>query len=459
MKYLIYLISLLFIGFSCFAEGGAKDFLSGKLQKLKWKDLEVVYLEDDRLPVYSMVVYFADGALSETKAKGISQAAFEFLSLGTNRFSQKDIADNLEFFGASYSSNVTHEYSTYTVSGLVKDINPTIKKICHLFADATYPIKELKKEKVRVVNALQNLPNNPGGLASRIFREISLGGTPFAYPVEGKMKDIKGWTQPTLRGHLAYFNEKVKKRVYITGPKSILGIKSIINDECGWSGKGKFVREVTYKKKEKAKGPKITLVTVPTANQAQVRIGKFLNRDEIKQSELMALAADYLGGGFTSRLMRTLRVESGLTYGVGAFAGGQKEYGRAGIMTSTDVKTVSELLKKTKATLDKGAAGEIKEVDLKRSQGSMAGSYPFGFESSSSYLTQLMYLDHVGMDYSELVLFPERIRSFKAQEVAKKIKSLYEWETLDIVIVGPKSLFPELKKVGKTEVKTYKNYL
>jgi zinc protease len=452
-------IVLLLLSSVTFAQAGAKDFLSGKLKKMQWKDLEVVYLEDNKLPVYTMVVYFADGALSEKGVKGTTEASFEYLSLGTNRFSQKDIADNLEFFGAEYSSNVTHEYSTYTVSGLVKDINPTLKKICHLFADATFPKKELKKEKRRVINALQNLPNNPGGLASRVFREISLSDTPFSYPVEGKMKDIKKWEQSLLKKQLAYFNEKVKKRVYITGPKSVLGVKSIVNNECGWKGQGKFVRSTTYKDKPKGKGPIITLVTVPKANQAQVRIGKFLNRDEIKDSELMDLAADYLGGGFTSRLMRSLRVESGLTYGVGAFAGGQKEYGRAGIMTSTNVKTISELLTKTKATLDKGASGDIKEVDLLRSQGSMAGSYPFGFESSSAYLTQLMYLDHVGKEYSELALFPERIRSFNAKQVAKKINELYSWDSLDIVIVGPKSIFKELKKLGKARMRSYSNFL
>ena len=128
----LYGLTLCLLLTSTFAES-AKDFLSGKLQKLKWKDLEVVYLEDNKLPVYSMVFYFADGALSEGKVKGSAQASLEYLSLGTNRFSQKDIADNLEFFGASYTSNVTHEYSTYSVSGLVKDIDPTLKKICHLF--------------------------------------------------------------------------------------------------------------------------------------------------------------------------------------------------------------------------------------------------------------------------------------------------------------------------------------
>ena len=74
---------------------------------------------------------------------------FDMLADGTRRFSQKDISDNLEFFGVAYGGNVTHEYSTYGISGLEKDILPTVKKICHLFQDARFPQKELNNRKTK----------------------------------------------------------------------------------------------------------------------------------------------------------------------------------------------------------------------------------------------------------------------------------------------------------------------
>lgn len=450
---------LTFICFFLCSQTLASDFFSGRVEELKWKDLDVVYIEDERFPTYTLNIYFADGALSDGSIKGVTEAALQFLTLGTRRFSRKDIADNLEFYGASYGSSVTHEYSSYSVSGLSKDITPTMKKICHLFQDATYPKRDLRKEKKRILDSLDNLVGNPGALASMAFREESLAGTPYSYPVSGKRKDIRQWDQKILKDKLSYLNNEVKKKIYITGPKAVLDVKNVINEDCGWKGQGSFVRKVSYEQPKTSKKPQITLVPVPQANQAQIRIGTFLGQDDIGEDELMNLASHYLGGGFTSRLMRVLRVENGLTYGVGAFAGAQKQYGRAGISTSTKVETVEKLLEKTRETVKKAIAGEIEKSNFERAKGSLAGSYPFGFESTTSFLNILMQLDHRGLPYSTLTGFPEKVRAFKEEELSRMAETLFRWEESQITVVGPRSLKKTLQKFGDVKVKSYKDFL
>jgi zinc protease len=441
----------------CWSSLGAVDPLK-KVTKLKWEDLEVVYLEDDRFPTYSLIVYFADGALKDGKVKGVADATLSFLSLGTRRYSRKEIAGNLEFYGAGYSSKVTHEYSSYSIFGLVKDMEPTLKKICHLFQDADFPLPEVKKEKKRILDSLENIISNPSALASRVFREQSLRGTPYDYPVEGKIRDIKKWGRNHFKSHLAYLNKDVKKRIYITGPKSVLKAQNIINEDCGWKGKGLYERVESYKMPKEGDAPRITLIPI-SGNQAQVRIGRFLSHEMVSDPDLMHLTSNYLGGGFTSQLMQVLRVQGGLTYGAYAFAGGQKQYGRSGITTSTKKESLDELIGKTKDTVKKVIAGEINPNQLKQTKGSVAGSYLFGFESSSDFLQGLSYLDHVGRPYSSLIKFPERVRSYSSENVAGMSRVLYNWESLDIVIVGPRSLKKELKKYGNVEVKSYKDFL
>ena len=146
------------------------------IKTYNWNGVEVLHLVDNRYPTYDLAVYFADGALSDGKIKGLSSATLNGLSFGTRRYTQKDIADNLEFFAVSHSASINHEYSLYTVSGLVKDIKPTMKKICHLFTDASFPKRELAKEKRRARQARKDIINSKGALASMIARELSLKG-------------------------------------------------------------------------------------------------------------------------------------------------------------------------------------------------------------------------------------------------------------------------------------------
>lgn len=251
----------------------------------------------------------------------------------------------------------------------------------------------------------------------------------------------------------------MKKRIYLTGPKSVLNIQKMINDECGWQGKASFVRSVENPEREPLKQPRITLVTVKKANQAQVRIGRYLSGPALKEMELMSLASNFLGSGFTSQLMQVLRVQNGLVYSVGSFAGGQKQYGRSGIITATNVETLGKLLGKTKETLDKVGAGEINDQQFALSKGALAGSFPFGFESSKALLLELMNLDHSDHSYNYLINYTDKVMSFNKQQVASEVKEIFDWNKQDIVILGPEGLKKELQNFGPVHVVSYEKFL
>jgi zinc protease len=454
MKYIIIL------GLIISSQIATASKIDSNIHKLDWNGIEVTWLEDNRFPTYEALIYFADGALSDGSKKGVTNAMFTLLTSGTRRFSQRDIADNLEFFGSSYGGNVTHETSTYAISGLTKDLTPTMKKVCHIFKDASFPKHEIRKAIKLARSSKGSIVNDPSAVASLSFRELSLKGTPYSYPVGGKLKDLKNLTQKNLKSKLDYFNTKVKKRIYLAGPKSVLNIKDIIVKDCGWSGKtANFQREVNYKTQSKKKTPKIFLVTVPKANQAQIRFGRFLNKGEYANDAEVSLSAGYLGGGFTSKLMREIRVKRGLSYTASAFAGGQRQYGRSVISTFTKVSTVDQLLDVVKNVLNGVASGDLPDQEFKQAQGSLAGSIPFRFETHSAYLKQLLFLDDQEKPYSELYSFSKRVKNITKEKLVSRISKLFSWDNQTIVVVGPKSLTKKLQKFGKVNVMSYKKFL
>lgn len=437
----------------------AENGHAGKVHKYSWNGIEVTWLEDESFPTYDVMFYFADGALSDGYHHyGETEAAFNMLQSGTRRFNQKEINDNLEFYGADYDSNVTHEYSTYKVSGLVKDIMPTMKMICHMFRDANYPRKEVVKERNRGIDLYRGLVANHGELARMAFRELSLKGTPFSYPVSGKMSDFKRITKKRLKSKLNYFNHKVKKRIYLTGPKKVLSIKKIIERDCAWKGDSKdFTRSVGYKKQNTK--IKLYFVPVPKANQARVFVGRFLNKGEFDNSEELDLASSFLGGGFTSKLMREIRVKRGLTYSVSAFAAGQRDYGRAIIQTFTKNSSVVELINVIKKTLDDVSKGSFTDEEFLRARGKLAGSYPFKLEKTDMYLSQLLFQDHIGKSYDEIYNFPKVVSEINREKVSSMTSKIFGWDKQTILVLGDKSLLRELKKIRPVEVVSYKKFI
>jgi zinc protease len=434
------------------------------IKHLSWNGMDVVYIEDNRFPTYDLTVYFADGALSEKKGEyGTTLHSFNLADSGTDKLSQQEILDQLEFLGTELNADVTHEYTTMTVSGLTKDLKTSMTQICSLLRSATFPENVIKKELDVERNGLQSLVASPQALTERVFREVSMSGTPYAYPVAGKMADLKALNSKALRARLDYFLDKVKKRIYITGPKSVLSLEKILTEDCRFKGSPTdFVRSVATPTPKNHK-MEFVFVPVPDANQVQLRIGRFLNFDEISERNLDALASDFLGGGFTSRLMREVRVKRGLTYSIGSFVSSQKQYGRAGISTFTKNQTIDRLIDVIDEALDKIKKEGITEDDLARSTEGLVGAYPFKFESNPAFLAQLLLLDHIGKPYSDLFDFREAVAKYNSRAVAKKINNVFDMKKQVIFVLGDKSIEPKLKamtkKYGPLKVMSYKPFL
>ena len=431
------------------------------IEEESWGELDVVWIEDNSVPTFSVQVYFADGALSDTGSRrGETDYMFTGLFWGTNRFAQGEINSHLEYFGGKHSFQVLHEYSTFSFNGLNKDIIPIAKKYCHLFADSIYPKGEVQRYTKRMKSYLDNLVANHSTLASHLFRRLSLRGTAFEFPVEGTRGSIGKIRPRHLQRKKDYFNRQVKKKLYLRGNRSILKIKDIIMGECGWGTAGEnFAREVVRKQKHTRLKTKIVLVPVAGANQAQIRMGRFLPVSEIKNPELLSLMSGYIGGNFISVLNEELRTKRALVYSAGAVAQGQKFYGRSIISTFSRNEKVVEAIEAIRETLNRVENGEIDPQHLQRTVNYLKGGHLFQFESHDSFLRTLMFFDHVGRDWDDLYKYPEIIGKFSVADVAISTGKIFGWDDSLIVVVGNKSLVKELKKIDSTQVLRHASYL
>ena len=453
------IILYLFVFISMYSHAG--NYLDSNLKKMNWNGVEVVWLEDNQYPTYTFNVYFHAGALQDREDKlGEMEFALSELTAGTDQYSQKEIVDALEFYGSAFSANVTHEYSTYSVGGLVKDLVPTMKMVCHLFRNAKFPKDELAKAKQRKIAGLKNMVTSHQALANRVFREFSLQSTPYAKPVSGTLKSMDQIRRSDLIAKLDFLNDQVKKRIYISGPSQVTKMKDIIVNDCKWSD-GQFVQEnPEVKQKSELKKNVVHLVAVPNANQAQIRVGRFLTADEArKQPDLQGFAAKFLGGGFTSQLMKELRVKRGLTYSASAYSSSQKSYGRSGINTFTKNETIVEALKVIEQTINSNGQSIPSEF-FNHSQRFVKGSYLFTLESTHAFLNNLIYFDHIGRDYKEIYEYQNNIASYGPELLASELKSIFKWEDQVVMVLGDIALKEKLEKAGyKVNLLDFNDYL
>jgi zinc protease len=448
MKYLISFLFLMNIAH-------AKDGFLNSVNRLKWKDMDVVWIEDDKFPKFTASIYFQDGALNDS-VSGVTQTAFDQMSAGTKKESQRELAEFFDFYGANLRHSVTHEYSVFTVQALTKDIKPVIGKVCEMFNDAQYPENELKSHVSRAKSHLKNLVTSHANLADRVFRKVSLEETSYAQPVEGTIASFDKINSPLLKSRLEALN-KTRKVLYLAGPADVKDIREVIEKNCHWSNETKVTPQVLRKP-----GPQssIYLVEVPNANQAQIRIGRYMTSNEFKDKyDLFQFMSSFLGGGFTSKLVQELRVKRGLTYSAGAYVSMQRDYGRAGIITFSKNETAAEAISIIRDIFTDVSAGKFEEKEFIHQKGHQIGAYAFGFEETSAFLGQIMLYDHQNRNLEELVHFPENIGKLSMTELSSANMEAFPWEKQTIVVVGDKSLAKSLSRIRPVRILKYEDFL
>lgn len=432
----------------------AKESLLDSVKRSNWGDLPVVWIEDDKFPRFTASVYFQDGALNDP-FPGVTQAAFDQWSSGTSKESQREISDFFDFYGANIKNSVTHEYSVFTVQALIKDIGPVVGKVCELFSDAQYPQKELTSYASRGKSHLKNLVSNHANLADRIFRQISLQGTPYMAPVEGKLDGYDKLTSVLLKERLQSLN-RAKKVIYISGPKGVSELEKVIKG-CNWKSETSL-KSVSLTKPSLQNA--VYLIPVAGANQAQIRIGRYMTSDEVDgKHDQFNFLAGYLGGGFTSKLVQELRVKRGLTYSAGAYVSIQRDYGRAGIMTFSKNETAAEAISIIEDVLQQTTSAKFTPEEFKHQQGNQIGSHLFGFEATTALLGQIMLYDHQKRSLQQMVDFPENIARLKPEELAKSSLEAFPWAKQTIVVVGDKSLEKSLSRIRPVRILNAEDFL
>lgn len=453
-KKLTIIVFLFLFGIHTLAKNDSLD----KIQHLDWNGFEVVWIEDDRFPVFDIQIAFQDGSLSDPKDRGgLTRWMFGLLMSGTSKYTQKEIVEDIDHFGAKIYSKMEHEYSLYAYSGLIKDLKPLTEKICHLFKEASYPTEEIEKEKERNFSFFKSLPDNLSALTAIITQKIMYKGTPFAASIMGNMKSIQGIDQKLLREHLSYFNTKVVKKFYLRGSRKILELKNILQDSCPWNGrKATFVRSLLDLKKSKQ--PLLHLITVPKSNQAQIVMGTILDTKESKRIlvEDITLTSKFLGGGFSSLLMDEVRQKQGLTYGINSSAKKKKQHTISLIRTFTK----SESLGKTIDLIQKILRYQkINKKKFENSRKNLIGSHPFQFENIKIFLNQLMLLDHLKLPYSDIFDFNKKVKTVTSRTVLNTIQNIYNVDRMTLIVIGEAHLANQLKKYGDLKITSYEKFL
>lgn len=268
----------------------------------------VYFVKGGEQNVLKVELVFPAGRWNEP-VQGAAHFSSKLLARGTTSRTSFEIASRFDQLGAHFDTNAGPDYATMSLYSLGRNLGASLDLALELLIKPSFDDRELEQLKSVYIQNLKVSKEKTAYLASRLFRK-SLFGEDHPYGREIDEEEVKALQRADLiRFHEQWFGPVL---VIVSGRIDLTNQEKIISALSG----------IAVKKNEDAVHETVDTV-IPRAHigregslQTSLRIGcKALPRTHPGFPALIFLN-HILGGYFGSRLMKNIREDKGLTYGI-----------------------------------------------------------------------------------------------------------------------------------------------
>lgn len=385
-------------------------------------------------PVIKIEFSYEAGNWQEPQ-NGVSSFTSKMISEGTSKHSASEISEYFDKFGSFIESGQGLDRANFVVYGLKKHLPSLLPMVQELLNDAIFPAKELEILKNIQLQTLQVNAEKTAFIANKTFRKKVFGDIhPYGNSISEEA--IKGINQADIIDFYHNYWQGKPCKIYLSGNIGEAEIKLIEqyfgSEKITPSFDNKIFTDTVLLKGENI------LIEKEGAMQSSIRMGKQLMTRKHPDFFTMMLLNEVLGGYFGSRLMKNIREEKGLTYGISS---NLALFGQAGyFVIGTDVKreftqqTIDEIHKEIRILQTELVTENELETVKNYMVGSFAGSLNTPFDIMDRY--KVIFSENLPLDFYNNYIFKiQQISDVMLLEAAHKylaIDSLFE------IVVGGK---------------------
>lgn len=386
-------------------------------------------------PIVRLECLFEAGTWYEI-TPGASYFATKMLSEGTFTRTSAEISEAFDRVGAFTEMSHTSDRAGIVVYCLARFLLQVLPIVQELIADATFPEKEWNDlRNITLQNHRVNWEKN-AFQASTYFRE-ALFGPEHPY---GRHRDEEQIVSLAKEDAFSHYKSQIQHapfRLVMAGKVGREEVEAV----NAYLGKGTPLAtagqsEPTYLANTTA--GKTTLVERPESMQSSIRYGKLLFTRQHPDYYKMLVTNEILGGYFGSRLMKNIREEKGLTYGISSNVSTLRHAGY--FMIGTDVKkefteqTLDEIRKEITLLQHVPVADDELQTVKNFMAGEFAGSLNTAFDVADRQ--KILIMDGLPLDFFERYI--EQIHATTADDILRLAQTHLNLDTMIEVVVGGK---------------------
>jgi zinc protease len=417
--------------------------------------MNLLGVEYDRVPWVSLVFMVKRGSEADPPGQaGVADWTAEFLTLGTARRHQLELAQDIEARGAALAARGGWDATLVSLEGLAEDFPQLLATLAEIVQTPAFAAEEFPLLKERRRGELVHLLDDPREMANLKFLRLFFGESPYGWPVGGDLKSIDAFGLAELKEfYQQQFTPEASSLVVV----GMVPFARMV-EEAGrlwgvWRSVGPPSPPYTAAP-ERLCPPGTYLLDRPELTQSEIRLGHLGLPRSHPDFFPLKLVNYILGeGGFSSRLMTRIRSDLGCTYGIRSHFHFRRAPGPFIISTFTPAVHTALVVQEIKKVVQEVWQQGVTAQELAEAQSYYVGNFPLGLETPRGIGRRVISMDLYGLGLDYLKNYCAQIRGVTLEAAAQAARAHLQPEDLVTLVMGPAAQCAEsLEELGSLKI-------
>lgn len=339
----------------------------------------------------SLGIWVENGSRHESHHEnGISHFIEHLLFKGTERRSAARIAEEMDAVGGVLNAFTAKEHTCYYAKVLDENLPLAIDLLTDIFLHSVFDGEEIERERSVILQEISQAEDTPDDYVHDLFSLDFFKDHPLARPICGRAETVLRFSRDDF---LKFFRSRYRSGRVIVSAAGHLNHEDLVREMALRLGSAPGTLGDTQPAGlERETLPDLQRGVFPHAKPLE-QVHLCLGVAGVHQSHPQRYAAyvlnTLLGGGMSSRLFQEIREKRGKAYSVYSFMSSYKDVGYLGVYAGTSLEWVKEVVELILKELKSLAAGDVKEEEIRRTQGQLVGSMILGLESTDSWMSHI----------------------------------------------------------------------
>lgn len=408
------------------------------VRKVLPSGLTVVLEENHEAPVAAFQVWVGAGSAMERPGEyGITHLIEHMIFKGSPRFPRGDMAQRIEALGGEINAYTTLDHTNYYLSIPSRHAALGLEMLAEAVVSASFPPKELAREKEVVIEEIRMNLNDPARRFARAVMRATFGPDhPYGRPVIGSIQSVRAIT----RDHILHY----RGRWYTAPNMLVVGVGDFSAGEM----LKRIARAFRHLPTHRPPAWRLPPVKLPQGPRLVVL------REEVKQARIaltwripglpdprtyaLDMAAAVLGQGEASRLYQELKEKRGLVDAVSASSYTPRGMGMFQVRAALDPH---KLERAWPALLDQSlslARRPPQDEEMQRARMNLAASFVRDRQTMSDQAQTLGSFQMFYGGYEQMYAYLARFRQMNPRRVTAVARGQLRPQTLAVVVQIPK---------------------